>query len=200
MKAQANSIETPQLTSAYPAGSGPLTLAIAFSSDGRVLASSYPERYPIGSQVFSLWPYGPKSMDVGDGGQISNVSNGQVAWVVVPVVQPSGKPLGSIKSLNGFVYVQAPVQAKTIGSFAAAAPLLLPGLVVLLLAVPVGTLFGLLTTRGVVRRLSRLASTTESYADGDFRQRVTSGPPDAPGLLAPNIHHLAPPLPSALPL
>jgi len=198
MKAQANSIEIPQLTSAYPTGSGPLTLAIAFSSDGTVLASSYPERYPIGSQVFSLLPYGPKSVDMGDGGQISNVSNGQVAWVVVPVVQPSGKPLGSIKSLNGFVYVQAPVQAKTIGSFAAAAPLLLPGLVVLLLAVPVGTLFGLLTTRGVVRRLSRLASTTESYADGDFGQRVIAGPPDEVGMLERNFNEMASRLEAAM--
>src|SRR5260370_19132092 len=137
-------------------------------------------------------------MDVGDGGQISKVSQGQVAWVVVPVVKPRGKPLGSIKSLNGFVYVQAPVQAKTIGSFAAAAPLLLPGLVVLLLAVPVGTLFGLLTTRGVVRRLSRLASTTESYADAAFAHRVIAGPPDEVGMLERNFNEMASRLEAAM--
>src|SRR5713226_7023470 len=197
-KAQETAIEIPQLTGAYPAGSEPLTLAIVFTSDGTVLASSYPERYPIGSQVFSLLPYGPKSMDVGDGGQISSVSNGQVAWVVVAVVQPGGKPVGSIKNLNGFVYVQAPVQAKTIASFAVAEPLLLPGLVVLLLAVPVGTLFGLLTTRGVVRRLSRLASTTESVADGDFGQRVIAGPPDEVGMLEKNFNEMASRLEAAM--
>lgn len=191
IKAQANGIEIPQLTGAYPDGSEPVTLAIVFSSDGTVLASSYPERYPIGSQVLSLLPYGSKSTVMGDGGQISNVSKGQVAWVVVPVVQPGGKPVGSIKSLNGFVYVQAPVQAKTIGSFAAAEPLLLPGLVVLLLAVPVGTLFGLLTTRGVVRRLRRLASTTESFSDGDFAQRVVAGRPDEVGKLERNFNEMA---------
>jgi signal transduction histidine kinase len=191
LKAQANGIEIPQVTGAYPDGSEPFSLAIVFSSDGTVLVSSYPERYPIGSQVLAQLPYGPKSMAVGDGGQISGVSNGQVAWVVVPVVEPSGKPLGSIKSLNGFVYVQAPVQAKTIGSFAAAEPLLVPGLIVLLLAVPVGTLFGLLTTRSVVRRLRRLAGTTATFADGDFAQRVIAGPPDEVGMLERNFNEMA---------
>lgn len=191
MKAQANGIEIPQVSGAYAEGSAPLSLAIVFSSDGTVLASSYPERYPLGSQMLSLLPYGPKSTIVGDAGQISNMSNGQVAWVVVPIVQPSGKPQGSIKNLNGFVYVQAPVQAQTIGSFAAAEPLLLPGLIVLLLAVPVGTLFGLLTTRGVVRRLRRLASTTETFADGDFAQRVVAGRPDEVGKLERNFNDMA---------
>ncbi len=164
-KIQANGIEIPQVTGAYPDAAGPVTLAVVFSPDGNVLASSYPERYPVGRDVFSLLPYGPKSVLTGDG-QISNVTNGQVAWVVVPVVQASGKPLGSVKNLNAFVYVQAPVQPQTIGSFTAAEPLLLPGLVVLLLAVPVGTLFGLLTTRSMVRRLRRPELQRDGFAAG----------------------------------
>ncbi len=196
-KIQANGIEIPQVTGAYPDAAGPVTLAVVFSPDGNVLASSYPERYPVGRDVFSLLPYGPKSVLTGDG-QISNVTNGQVAWVVVPVVQASGKPLGSVKNLNAFVYVQAPVQPQTIGSFTAAEPLLLPGLVVLLLAVPVGTLFGLLTTRSMVRRLRRLAGTTESFADGDFGQRVIAGPPDEVGMLERNFNEMASRLEAAM--
>jgi signal transduction histidine kinase len=107
------------------------------------------------------------------------------------VVQVTGKPLGSVKNINAHIYVQAPVQAQTIGSLASAEPLLLPGLIVLLLAVPVGTLFGLLTTRGVVRRLRRLAGTSASYADGDFAQRVALGPPDEVGKLERNFNEMA---------
>jgi signal transduction histidine kinase len=190
VRPQANGLEIPQIAGTYPDGA-PLALALVFSNDGTVVASSYQARYPIGSSAFGVLPYGPKSLTGATDGQISDVAGGQVAWVVVQVVQPSGKPVGSVKNLNAYVYVQAPVQAQTIGSLAAAEPLLLPGLVVLLLAVPVGTVFGLLTTRSVVRRLRRLASTSAGYADGDFALRVAAGPPDEVGKLERNFNEMA---------
>lgn len=198
VKAQAYGLEIPQITGAFPDGAPPLSLALIFSPDGRVIASSYPARYPVGGDANGVLPYGPKSIVIGGNGQISDVSSGQVAWVVVPVVQPSGKPVGSIKNLNAYVYVQAPVQAKTIASFTAAQPLLLPGLVVLLLAIPVGTLFGLLTTRGTVRRLRRLAATTATFAEGDFSQRVVEGPQDEVGRLETNFNEMASRLDAAM--
>src|SRR5258708_17655109 len=191
LKAQAGGVEIAQITVTYPDSGAPVALELVFSNDGTVVASTYPARYPIGSSAFTVLPSGSKSWGSGTEGQISDVTGGQVAWVVVQVVQPSGKPLGSIKNLNAYVYVQAPVQAQTIGSFAAAVPLLVPGLVVLLLAVPVGTLFGLLPTRGVVRRLRRLAGTSASYADGDFALRVAPGPPDEVGKLERNFNEMA---------
>jgi signal transduction histidine kinase len=191
VKTQAYGLEIPQITGAFPDGAGPVSLALIISTDGHVLASSYPARYPVGGDAFGLLPYGAKSLVVGDKGQVSDVPNGQVAWVVVPVVQSSGKPLGSVKNVNAFVYVQAPVQRQTITSLAAAEPFLLPGLVVLLLAIPVGTLFGLLTTRGVVRRLRRLATTTATFAEGDFTQRVVEGRQDEVGRLEANFNEMA---------
>ena len=191
VKTQDYGLEIPQITGEFPDGAGPVSMALILSADGHVLASSYPARYPIGADGFGALPYGPKSLVVGDKGQISSVSNGQVAWVVVAVVQPSGKPLGSIKHLNAYVYVQAPVQRQTIASLAVAEPFLLPGLVVLGLAVPVGTLFGLFTTRGVVRRLRRLATTTATFAEGDFTQRVVEGRKDEVGRLEANFNEMA---------
>jgi signal transduction histidine kinase len=191
VKAQAYGLEIPQITTAYPDGAPPLSLALILSPDGHVIATSYPARYPVGGDAFGILPYGPKSVPAGENGQISEVPTGQVAWVVVPVVQASGKPLGSVKNFNAYVYVQAPVQAQTIASFTAAQPLLLPGLVVLLLAIPVGTLFGLLTTRGTVRRLRQLASTTASFAEGDFSQRVVEGSQDEVGRLETNFNEMA---------
>jgi signal transduction histidine kinase len=191
VKTQANGLEIPQVTVTYPDGGPPLSLALVFSNDGTVLATSYPGRYPVGSSAMRVLPYGPKSLIGGTDGQISDVTGGQVAWVVVDVVQPSGKPLGNVKNINAQVYVQAPVQPQTLGSVTAAEPLLLPGIIVLMLAVPVGTLFGLLTTRGVVRRLRRLAGTSASYANGDFALRVAPGPPDEVGKLERNFNDMA---------
>jgi signal transduction histidine kinase len=191
LKAQTYGLEIPQVTGLYANGAQPLSMALIISPEGRVLASSYPARYPLGSQAFDVLPYGPKSILAGSDGQISNVSGGQVAWAAVPVVQAGGKPLGSVKSLNAYVYVQAPVQKLTFVSMAAAEPLILPGLVVLLLAIPVGTVFGLLTTRGVVRRLRHLAVTTAGFAEGDFAQRVAPGARDEVGKLERNFNEMA---------
>ena len=190
VKDQTYGLEIPQIVGVYPDGGQPVSMALVLSPDGHVLATSYPARYPVGGQALNVLPNGPKSLESGSGGQISSVSGGRVAWAVVPVV-PRGKPLGSIKNLGAYVYVQAPVQRQSVTSFAAAEPLILPGLVVLLLAVPVGTVFGLLTTRGVVRRLRRLAGTTASFADGDFAQRVAPGAPDEVGRLERNFNEMA---------
>jgi hypothetical protein len=40
-------------------------------------------------------------------------------------------------------------------------------LLVLVITTPIGSLFSLLTTRGLVRRIRRLAAATKSFADGD---------------------------------
>src|SRR5258708_2936775 len=146
-----------------------------------------PSNFVLGQQGSSL---GPGKLKAQAGGVEIPQITGTYPDSGAPVAL-GGKALGSIKNLNAYVYVQAPVQAQTIGSFAAAEPLLLPGLVVLLLAVPVGTLFGLLTTRGVVRRLRRLAGTSASYADGDFALRVAPGPPDEVGKLERNFNEMA---------
>ena len=50
--------------------------------------------------------------------------------------------------------------------------LLLPGGVVLLLLVPVGALFGLLSTGPLIRRVRRLAEGTSTMADGDLGTRL----------------------------
>jgi signal transduction histidine kinase len=98
---------------------------------------------------------------------------------------------GKGRAPDAYIYVQAPVQPPTIASIASAAPLLQTGLIVLLLALPVGTLFGLLSTGGVVKRLRRLADTTAGYADGDFSRRLEPGSTDELGRLEGNFNEMA---------
>jgi signal transduction histidine kinase len=50
--------------------------------------------------------------------------------------------------------------------------LLVPGGIVLLMLVPVGALFGLLTTGPLIRRIRRLAEGTSAMAGGDLRTRL----------------------------
>jgi len=67
----------------------------------------------------------------------------------------------------------------------------LAGLNLLVLAIPAGAIFGLLTTRGLVQRLRRLSTTTASIAEGDFDQRVRQRSNDEVGRLERNFNGMA---------
>jgi len=197
-KAQAsgNGILVPQITSSFPSGAAPVTLALVFSSDGKILASSYPARYAVGGSAFAVIPNGA-GFDQGGKGVVSPANNGNVAWAVEPVLldvfrpNPSFPPGTKKSPADAFVYVQAPVQPATIASLSSAGPLLQVGLILLLVTLPFGVLFGVLTTRGVVHRLRRLGSTTAKLADGDLSQRVTPGNSDEVGHLERDFNHMA---------
>ena len=154
----------------------PVTLALVLTPDGRVLASSDPARYPVGGTGMGAIP----STKVVNGtllgsprGLISDTATGKVAWALVPVVLDRGKslglPAGAQKDLAGFVFAEAPVPAPALPSFESEKPLLLTGLIVLLLALPVGAVFGFLTTRGLVRRLEQAVSRERALAEKSAR-------------------------------
>ena len=64
-------------------------------------------------------------------------------------------------------------------------------LVVLLLALPLGGLFGVVITRGMVTRLRVLTHTTSGVAEGDFTQRVINRSGDELGQLERNFNEMA---------
>ena len=195
-QASGNGLTVPQISSTYPSGSAPLSMALVFDPSGKILASSYPARYPVGSSAYAAIPNGA-GYDIGNRTLISPVANGRVAWAVQPIFldlfqyNPSYPPGTKKSSPAALVYVQAPVQSATIGSVSSAGPLLQVGVILLLVTVPMGVLFGVLTTRGVVRRLRRLGAATGTVADGDFSQRVSPGPPDEVGHLERDFNTMA---------
>ena len=191
-----NGVAVPQVPTSYPAGAPAMTLALAFTSDGTIIASTYPARYPVGSSAYAVIPTGA-GYESGGRGQISPVANGRVAWCVQSVLldefrSGSGKP-GTEKRFppDALVYVQAPVQPATIASVAGAGPLLQSGLILLLLTLPIGVVFGVLTTRGIVQRLRRLGLTTTTFAGGDFSHRVDPGASDEVGQLERDFNTMA---------
>jgi len=81
------------------------------------------------------------------------------------------------------VYAGVPAGATGGVSLAQARPLLLTGAVALGLVVPVGTVFGLLSTRRVIGRVKRLAEVTATVAGGGFGPRVPVSGEDEIGRL-----------------
>jgi signal transduction histidine kinase len=69
--------------------------------------------------------------------------------------------------------------------------LVLPGVVVLALLVPVGVLFGLLSTGRLIRRVERLAEGTATMADGDLAARIPVSGDDEVGRLERGFNTMA---------
>lgn len=64
-------------------------------------------------------------------------------------------------------------------------------LVSLLIAAPIGGLFGLITTRGLVRRLHSLVRASTRFANGDYMQRVQVRRSDEVGQLEQQFNRMA---------
>ncbi len=64
-------------------------------------------------------------------------------------------------------------------------------LLVLVVTTPIGSLFSLLTTRGLVRRVRRLAAATTNFANGNYHYRVHISRPDEVGQLEHDFNQMA---------
>jgi signal transduction histidine kinase len=107
----------------------------------------------------------------------------------------SGPPAGKV---YGMLYVETPAAAPGIGGFAVSPELIRTGLFVLLVAVPAGIAFGLLSTRRLTRRLKRLTALTLEVADGGFERRVPVAGHDEVAQLEENFNRMAGQLQSSL--
>lgn len=173
-------------------GTSPKTLLVSFAllidPQGRVVASSYPARYPVGANVSTLLPQQRRLILNGLAGLAGSVndstSHGRVANDIEPIVTGTQKVIGAI-------YLSVP-------EFSSGNPLqgiltgwLFSAVLWLILTVPVGALFSLITTRGMVRRLRRLTNATQQFADGDYTQRVPVLSRDEVGLLEKHFNQMA---------
>ncbi|MEE6257034.1 HAMP domain-containing sensor histidine kinase [Plantactinospora sonchi] len=69
--------------------------------------------------------------------------------------------------------------------------LLLPGVIVLILLLPVGALFGLASTGRLIRRIRKLAEATSAMADGELRTRLPVSGGDEVGRLEQAFNSMA---------
>jgi signal transduction histidine kinase len=135
-------------------------------------------------------------------GAKGDTPDGRVVWgmslVLTDVPGETDKTVPSTATVLGMVYVQYPASVQLAPPptgkediWSAIGAQLGVGLVVLLGAVPVGILFGLLSTRRLIGRLRRLAASTAAVADGDYQRRVPVSGRDEVAVLEDGFNRMA---------
>src|SRR6266702_2406561 len=171
-----------------PASSQAVAFALLIAPNGRVLASSYPARYPISTPVAHLLPRQAFLISTAlagrAGSMVDDTSPVHVVSTVEPVLNKSKQPIGAL-------YVQMPtgIPADNLWSFVGGWAWSAPAWLLLLL--PIGALFGVLTTRNIVRRIHRLVGATAEFANGDYSQRVRVTRRDEIGQLERQFNQMA---------
>jgi serine phosphatase RsbU (regulator of sigma subunit) len=118
------------------------------------------------------------------GSTITITAQGHIISAAEPVLSNERKPIGAI-------YVQGTSQAFNGDILSYIVFLLFTALFWIIVTAPIGALFGVLTTRGLVRRLHRLVSATAQFANGDYTQRVPVTRKDEIGQLESQFNQMA---------
>ena len=181
------------------------SFAVVVSRSGTVLATSYPACFPVGGRGAAAEAGAPRKVlqsfatPAGGSGHAS-LPSGKVVWAAAPIVlAPAGKgaptpgPIGSASTAKifGTVYLEVPASAQPSGGFSVSPSLIKTGLLVLVLAVPAGIAFGLLSTWRLTRRLKRLAASTLEVAEGGFERRIPVSGADEVSQLEENFNRMA---------
>ena len=187
---------------ALDAKDGSTTLVL--DTTGRVLWSSDPSADAVGSDATRVLP--PQAVTEIQGGTAGKlgtsavlaVPNGKSVWALVPIrteVPPGTRAVdteadpkaGVVTGTVGYVYVVSPGTNGYVLSHRVTW-----AVAVVLLTIPVGVAFGLLTTRRLRRRLRHLADASQAVASGDFDTRVdvAAGGADEVGMLEHNFNEM----------
>jgi signal transduction histidine kinase len=191
----------------------PMSLMLLVAANGKVVASSYPGRFPVGARAAGLVAVesaGALDRGAAAGGVGGRTPRGGVLWALEPV-RPAGG--GSAGERLGSVYVQVPAGRLAgpsvpdllalvlpwtsrsgggrVAELAATAPLAQLSVALLLLSLSIGSMLGLLATGRLRRRLRRLASTTTGMAWGDLDQRATVSGHDEVAEIEDGVNRLA---------
>lgn len=168
-----------------------LAVALLIAPDGSILASSYPRRYPLHVPASSLLSKGSliseALMGIEGSGQETTLTESSV-YAVEPVWSRQMQPIGA-------VYVQITNLPSMRNVFTIGAPWLrlffISGLVLLVVLAPISGLFGMLTMRGLIRRIHLLVKATSRFAMGDYTQHVCVGRQDEIGQLEQHFNRMA---------
>jgi len=169
----------------------PFAFALVIAPDGHILASSYPQRYPLQTSASLLLPHRASLIAValegieGSGQDLAATSRS--IYAAEPIWSRARHPLGA-------VYVQ--MEAPSVQDVFAISPdffvlVGVSGLVMLLVLAPIGGLFGRLTMHGLVRRIRTLVTATSHVAGGKFTQQVRIGRRDELGQLEQSFNRMA---------
>lgn len=164
-----------------------IAIALLVAPGGRLIASSYPARYPTGMSDSALTVAQAQVIEQALAGRAStgmeSFSSATMGYAAEPVWSRDHKPIGAI-----FLQIPGPVRESILSRLWSA---LSRVMLLLLVVTPIGVLFGWIATRGIVSRLQRLAMATGKFAAGDYTQRVLEGQPDEIGQLERQFNQMA---------
>ena len=162
---------------------------LLLAPDGKILASSYPAHYPVSTSAALLLPKQVPLINNAFEGKAGSVDESTSQGHIVVAVEPVW---GKERKAIGAIYVQETPQIGVSADFLSFVQfLLITALFWLIITVPIGTLFGFMTTKGLVGRLDRLVSATAKFANGDFTQRVPISRQDEIGHLERQFNQMA---------
>jgi NarL family two-component system sensor histidine kinase LiaS len=165
--------------------------ALLVAPNGQIVASSYPARYPL-ARFFTILPSDRDNalafaLSGTASSGISSTAAGRVGYATAPVWSKNNKPIGAI-------YIEVPATPPPVTVYNLWEPLRIPlvsALVLLMITVPIGGLFGAISTRSLVRRIHQLATATTRFTDGDYAQRVPVAGKDEVGQLEEQFNRMA---------
>jgi serine phosphatase RsbU (regulator of sigma subunit) len=158
--------------------------------DEQIISSSYPDAYPTSLEIDRQFPQEAVLIKNALSGKsdysIRENDHGRFVSLARTVWSQEQEPIGA-------VYMQLPTGGSpNLPLLAQVAWIVIPsGTMLLCLIIPVGVVFGVLTTRGVVRRIERLGKATSRFTDGDYSQRVPVSRKDEIGQLEGQFNQMA---------
>ena len=184
-------ISIPYVTEHNPA-TPPLVVGLLIAPNGEVIASSYPYRYPASMSYTAYLARQGRLISQALQGisttitATSNIADASNTFYVAETVWGRNeKPIG-VLYMQGAITLIGPSDILPLTYLIPVA-----GLIFLVVTAPIGGLFGLLTTRGLVRRIHRLVAVTSDFAGGNYGQRVHVKRKDEVGQLELDFNNMA---------
>ncbi len=183
---QVYNVSSPYISTTSPDPTS-ISIALLTAPDGRLIASSYPSRYPAEMNIAILLPEQRQAINQALAGRSStgteDLSSTPLNYAAEPVLGRNGQPIGAI-------FLQAP-EPQQDGIFSRLESALLTNSLLLLLVIPIGVFFGRVTTRGLLQRVKQLVLATTRFAGGDYSQRVLPIQHDEIGQLEQQFNQMA---------
>jgi signal transduction histidine kinase len=167
----------------------PEEFALLIAPDGRIMASSYPARYPANTPFSSLFPQQVASIAQAlQGTSVYAKRLPETFYFTATVWGKSSKPIGALYLQGQGASIEGTDILLLFRDWTIVVGIIL---LALLVTTPIGGLFGLLTTRGLVRRVRHLADATTNFANGDYSHHIPILRQDEVGQLEHHFNQMA---------
>lgn len=167
----------------------PQQFALLITPDAHILTSSYPARYSPGTSAAQVLS---RQMSLIQAALSGSPTSGTVTTEQGRFIGAASPIWSKEKRVLGVVYVQIPLDKPGryillhfVGEWLAS------GLLLPILLAPLGAIFGIITTRKLVRRIHRLVAATTFMTDGDYSQRIPVSRRDEIGQLEHQFNIMA---------